>query len=66
MTAYECDRCGTMFKRECLPETIIAIDQHPNGYQHLDLCPKCQEELENWINGLQFDCNVNPTLRNGA
>lgn len=66
MTAYECDRCGALFKRNCVPKTTITIDQHPNGFERLDLCPKCQKELENWIGGLQFDGNFNPTLRNGA
>lgn len=66
MTAYECGRCGALFKRNCVPETTITIDQHPNGLQRLDLCPKCQKELENWIGGSRFDGNFNPTLRNGA
>lgn len=64
MTAYECDRCGALFKRNCVPKTIIVIDQHP--FEHLDLCPKCQKEFENWIGGLSFDSNLNLTLRNGA
>lgn len=66
MTAYECDRCGALFKRNCVPKTTITIDQHPNGFERLDLCPKRQKELENWIGGLSFDSNLNPTLRNGA
>lgn len=66
MTAYECDRCGALFKRNCASKIIIAIDQHPNGFERLDLCLKCQKELENWLDGVQFDSNLNPTLRNGA
>ena len=66
MTAYECDRCGALFKRNCVPKITITIDQHPNGYQHLDLCPKCQKELENWIYGVLLEGSLNPTLRNGA
>lgn len=31
MTAYECDRCGALFKRNCVPKTTITIDRHPNG-----------------------------------
>lgn len=66
MTAYECDRCGTLFKRECMPKTTIAIEEGLWGFHHLDLCPKCQEELENWLDEAQLDSNLNPTLRNGA
>ncbi len=66
MTAYECDRCGALFKRNCAPKIIIAIDRHPNGFERLDLCKKCQNELENWLNGLRSDKSFNPTLRNGA
>lgn len=66
MNAYECVRCGALFKRKCVPKTTIIIDQHPNGFERLDLCNKCQKELENWIGGLSFDSNFNPTLRNGA
>ena len=65
MTAYECDRCGALFKRNCVPKTTITIDQHPNGFERLDLCNKCQKELENWIGGLSFDSNLNPTLNSG-
>lgn len=66
MTAYECDRCGALFKRNCVPETTITIDQHPNGLQRLDLCPKCQKELENWIDEAQSDSSFRQGLRNGA
>lgn len=66
VTAYECDRCGALFRRKCVPKTTIIIDQHPNGFERLDLCKKCQRELENWIGGSSFDSNFNPTLRNGA
>lgn len=68
MTAYECDRCGELFKREHTVETRI-VKKNPicnGGFYPLDLCPKCQRELENWIGGSSFDSNFNPTLRNGA
>lgn len=64
MTAYECDRFGTLFKRECMPKTTIAKKIHC-GFYYLDLCPKCQEELENWFDGVQIDSSLNSTLRNG-
>ena len=66
MNAYKCDRCGTLFERDSVPERSIAIKHSPYGFECLDLCPKCQEELENWIDGVQFDSSLNPTLRNGA
>ncbi|CDA91727.1 unknown [Ruminococcus sp. CAG:563] len=66
MTAYECDRCGTLFKRECMPKTTIAKKKSTVGFYYLDLCPKCQEELENWFDGVQSDSSLNSTLRNGA
>lgn len=66
MIAYECDRCGALFKKDSVPERSITIDRHPYGLQRLDLCPKRQKELENWIDGVQSDSSLNPTLRNGA
>lgn len=66
MTAYECDRCGALFKRNCVPKTTITIDQHPNGFERLDLCKKCQEELENWLDKAQSDSSSRQSLRNGA
>lgn len=66
MNAYECDRCGTLFKRDSVPKKSVTIDRRPWDFQRLDLCPKCQEELENWLDEAQLDSNLNPTLRNGA
>lgn len=68
VTAYECDRCGELFKREYRAETRIARKKPVinGGWYYLDLCPRCQEELENWIGGSSVDSNFNPTLRNGA
>ena len=49
MTANKCDRCGTLYEQECTPDVRINIYIHPYGDQRVDLCPKCQEMLENFI-----------------
>jgi len=49
MTAKECDRCNTLYKPECNPDIRINIYRHPYGDSWIDLCPKCQKELEEWL-----------------
>lgn len=49
MTANKCDRCGTLYEREYTPDVRINVYIHPYGAKWLDLCPKCQEKLENFV-----------------
>lgn len=68
MTAYECDRCGALFKREHMVETRI-VKKKPicnGGFYYLDLCPRCQKEFENWLDEAQSDSSSRQSLRNGA
>ena len=47
--AYQCDVCGKLFTRDCVPD--ITINQYHHGYGDMryDLCPDCQKELEDWL-----------------
>ena len=47
--AYECDVCGDFFKRNDTPDIAIVVYHYGHGDMRQDLCPKCQEELENWL-----------------
>lgn len=49
MTANKCDRCGMLYERECTPDIRINIYNHPYGDEWVDLCPKCQEKLEQFV-----------------
>lgn len=49
MQAYKCDRCGELFERPCYYNIRINVDCHPYEDNYLDLCDKCQFELEKWI-----------------
>ena len=49
--AHECDVCGTLFKRESVPDIGVIVYHHGYGETRKDLCPKCQKELENWLKG---------------
>ena len=51
MQAKKCDICGTLYEQQCTPDVRINIYIHPHGDEWLDICPKCQENLENWISG---------------
>ena len=48
--AYKCDVCGDLFTRECVPDVRVVIYRHGYGEFRQDLCPKCQKELEDWLN----------------
>ena len=61
--AYKCDRCGKLYESEMRtltsknysvlkPHTINYTIGNPGTYlSHVaDLCPKCQEQLELWMN----------------
>ena len=49
MNAKKCDRCGTLFLGEVVPDITIHKYTHGYGEYRYDLCPKCQELLEIWL-----------------
>ena len=55
MTALKCDRCGTLYERDYTPDIRINKYTHPYGDEWIDLCPKCQQMLEKWLNGASFE-----------
>ena len=48
--AYKCDVCGGLYTRECVPDITVQKYTHYYGESRYDLCPKCQKELEDWLN----------------
>ena len=48
-TAYKCDRCGKLFERDCKPDLYITRYIHCYGDTSIDLCPKCQSMLEEFV-----------------
>lgn len=48
-TAYKCDRCKSLFDRKFVPDITVHGYIHGQGVERYDLCPKCQEYLENWL-----------------
>lgn len=52
MKAYKCDRCGNLFETYKGQGTarFFNITRNPSYTgQCLDLCPKCNAELQSWI-----------------
>lgn len=52
MKAYKCDRCGKLFKEYKYQGTseFFNITSNPNfSSSCLDLCPKCNAELQEWV-----------------
>lgn len=47
--AKKCDRCGTLYEQTTIPAVNVIIDNHPYGGCKIDLCPKCQDELERFV-----------------
>ncbi len=50
--AYECDRCGMLFKPYKNQKTseFLNITTNPNFTGNcIDLCPKCNNELQKWV-----------------
>ena len=50
--AYECDRCGMLFKPYKNQKTseFLNITKNPNTTGNcLDLCPKCNDRLQEWV-----------------
>ena len=48
--AWKCDVCGDLFERELVPDVRVVVYKHGYGDFRKDLCPKCQAELEDWLN----------------
>lgn len=46
MTAYECDRCGTLLKRECMPKTTIAKKNPPLDFIILTYVRSAKKNLK--------------------
>lgn len=50
--AYKCDRCEALYERNYELyrfKHYICLDNHPLTDTVVDLCPRCQEELEKWL-----------------
>lgn len=48
--AYECDRCGMLFKPYKKPSPFFNIIKHPTMTGNcMDLCPKCNDKLQEWV-----------------
>ena len=48
MQAYRCDRCKRFY--DAPPERVRVVMWDDVGNQTtLDLCPRCNEELTNWV-----------------
>lgn len=50
--AYECDRCGMLFKPYKNQKTseFLNITKNPNCTGNcLDLCSKCNDKLQEWV-----------------
>lgn len=60
--AYKCDRCGKLYESYKYQKTseFFNITRTPNiSGNCLDLCPKCNAELQSWVanDTVQVDCN---------
>lgn len=60
--AYKCDRCGKLFEKYKCQGTseFFNVTRNLNiTGECLDLCPKCNAELQSWVanNTVQVDCN---------
>lgn len=54
MDAKKCDRCGKLYEWTGVRSKIeVRIDNHPYGYNTVDLCPKCTEELREFLGGVK-------------
>lgn len=58
--AYKCDRCGKLFEHYRYQVTNFYVTRNANfAIDRLDLCPKCNAELQSWVanDTVQVDCN---------
>lgn len=51
--ANKCDRCGVYYEQSKYKKNDIAwirtIDKYNSTLKNYDLCPKCSEELDEWL-----------------
>ena len=56
MTIKTCDKCGTKINTNPIANTILPmfsisrIEGFALGWQSVDLCPKCEKMLAEWLN----------------
>jgi len=56
MTTKTCDKCGTQINMNPMTNTILPmfsiqrIENFVLGWQSVDLCPKCEKMLAEWLN----------------
>lgn len=50
MKAYKCDRCGALYEQDWGITGRYYITRNPMCVNCLDLCPKCDKELQAWFN----------------
>lgn len=58
MKAYKCDRCGKLFEKYEGQGTrmFYSITKDPcSTSDYLDLCPKCNDELQKWIRNVESE-----------
>ena len=58
MVARKCDRCGALYERygKNRPALQVHLNRYPvaKGLWY-DLCPECQEKLEDWMALAEFE-----------
>ena len=64
MTTKTCDKCGTKINTNPMANTILPMFsiQRINfmlGWQSVDLCPKCEKRLAEWLNDKEVDDEFN-------
>ena len=55
MIIKTCDKCGDIINENpasnvVFPSLIRKLDNPIMGWQSVDLCPKCEEKLNGWLN----------------
>lgn len=56
MTIKTCDRCGSKISINPMANTILPmfsisrIEGFAMGWQSVDLCPRCEKKLAEWLN----------------
>ena len=63
MMAKKCDICGALYELQNEPDICVSVYNHPyypGKCRWLDLCPACQEKLE------EFVCGNGGALKNGS
>lgn len=48
--AKQCDRCGGLYRIQCdIPIVSVSVYYPTTGSKDVDLCPKCNEDLLDWL-----------------